>query len=477
MTTRWTGLVLAGCLGLAAQAQAQYLPVTGNTAPTPEPLPYAPSYGGPQQQAPSPTEGMPSPLALPANLDNAFMKPPARDDFNCLYFGFEYLLFALKSQNVDGPLVTTSSAPDLTNNFGAIRQSATVPLLAGDNKISYPGASGGRFTFGAAPSWFLPIEVSIFGVNATKYSRISSDVTGAPLIARPVFGVNLNRDNTPGFLSLFPTSRNQQIVYVAAIENLARGGVKTIATSSLWGVKGVFFADPLVGELDAGGIAIDVTFGYRYLNLAENFTITSSLQPVDQVALGIVGSPTLTLNFGGQQFGVGNVTVVQDKFIARNNFNGGQLGLRSSYAVGPFIVNGTFDVAIGKTYQVITIGGVSTLFREQDFPIPIEGGILALPTNSGRYTHAGWSVVPEVGVNLEWPIFNWLRVHAGYNFLYWSNLVRPASQISRNIDTRQVPTDIDYSPNINTGATQPAFLFSRTDFWAQGLNAGFAITY
>ena len=204
----------------------------------------------------------------------------------------------------------------LVNNFGVIRQTAAVPPCVGQ-QITYPGAGGGRFTFGAAPSWFLPIELSIWGVTATKYSLIASDATGSPLIARPIFGVNLNRDNTPGFLSIFPTSKNQLIVDVAALPNLARGGVKTVATSNLWGLNADFFADPLVGELDAGGIAVDVTFGYRYLNLAENLTITSSLQPVDQAALGIVGSPNFTINFGGQQFGPGNVAVVQDKFIAQ----------------------------------------------------------------------------------------------------------------------------------------------------------------
>ncbi len=470
-------MVLVACLGLAMPARAQYLPVSAPATQTPEPIPFSPAYGVPRQPAPLPGECEASPLALPSDLDNAFMKPPKRDDFNCLYFGFEYLLYGIKSDNVDGPLVTTSSAPDLLNNFGAIRQSATVPLVAADHKINYPGASGGRFTFGAAPAWFLPIEMSIWGVNTTEYSRIRSDATGAPLIARPMFGVNLNRDNTPGFLTIFPTSRNQQIVYLAAAENLARGGVKTIATSTLWGVNADIFADPLVGELDAGGIAIDVTFGYRYLNLAENLTITSSIQPVDQVALGIVGSPTLTVNFGGQQFGPGNVVVVRDKFVTRNNFNGGQVGVRGSYAVGPFIFNGRFDVSVGKTYQQITIQGTSTLFREQDFPVPLAGGILALPTNSGRFSRDGWSVIPEVGFNLELPVFNWFRVWAGYNFMYWNNVVRPAGQISRNIDTRQVPTDVDYSPNIVTGATQPAFLFTRTDFWAQGLQTGFAITY
>src|SRR5207302_11090442 len=131
------------------------------------------------------------------------------------------------------PLVTTSTAPDLLTNFGALRQTGTVGLTAANNKITFPGLNGGRFTFGAAPSWFLPVEMSIFGVTGTHYQAFASDGTGSPLIARPAFGVNLNRDNTPGFLSIFPTSKNQQIVYLASFPFLARGGVKTVETSNL----------------------------------------------------------------------------------------------------------------------------------------------------------------------------------------------------------------------------------------------------
>lgn len=467
MTSRWTGWVVVACLAAAVPARAQYLPVSGPT-PAPEPIPYSPGSIGAQPPGPCPPAAAPSPLALPSNLDNAFMKPPKNDDFNCLYFGFEYLLWWIKSDPTDGPYVTTSTAPDFTGNFGALRQPTTVGLTAANNRINYPGASGGRFTFGAAPSWFLPIELSIFAVSTTHYERIASDGLGNPLIARPAFGVDLNRDNIPGFLSIFPTTKNQQIVYLASFPDLARGGVKTVATSTLWGLNADFFADPLLGDFQAGGMSLDVTFGYRYLNLSENLNITSSIQSID---------PLFTVNFGGQQFGPNNIAVVTDKFTTRNTFNGGQLGLRGSYAVGPFIMNLKGNVAIGKTYQTVTINGVSTLFRDQDFPIPLQGGILALPSNSGRFTHDAWSVVPEGAVNLELPVANWLRLWVGYNVLYWNSVVRPASQVTRSIDTRQVPTDVDYSPNINLGSTQPTFLFHRSDFWAQGLTAGFAITY
>src|SRR5438034_593322 len=94
MTKRWTGVVLGVCLGVAAPASAQTLPPGAGPGPTPEPLPCAPSGTGvPQPLIPPSSSGMMvSPLSLPGDTPNAFVKPPAHDDHNQLYFGFEYLL-------------------------------------------------------------------------------------------------------------------------------------------------------------------------------------------------------------------------------------------------------------------------------------------------------------------------------------------------------------------------------------------------
>ena len=53
MTKRWTGVVLVVCLGVTAPARAQTLPPGPGLAPTPEPLPCAPSGTGvPQAMIP-----------------------------------------------------------------------------------------------------------------------------------------------------------------------------------------------------------------------------------------------------------------------------------------------------------------------------------------------------------------------------------------------------------------------------------------
>src|SRR6266403_2191179 len=94
-TKRWTGVVLLVCLGVAARAPAQTLPSGPGAAPTPEPLPCAPSGTGvPQALIPPASGGMTaSPLSLPGDTPNAFVKPPPNDEGHSrMYFGFEYLL-------------------------------------------------------------------------------------------------------------------------------------------------------------------------------------------------------------------------------------------------------------------------------------------------------------------------------------------------------------------------------------------------
>ena len=112
-TKRWTGMVLLVCLGVAARAPRQTLPPGPGAAPTPEPLPCAPSGTGvPQPLIPPSSSGMmDSPLSLPGDTPNAFVKPPAHDDHNQLYFGFEYLLWFANKDQLPVVVTTTSADP------------------------------------------------------------------------------------------------------------------------------------------------------------------------------------------------------------------------------------------------------------------------------------------------------------------------------------------------------------------------------
>jgi hypothetical protein len=48
--------------------------------------------------------------------------------------------------------------------------------------------------------------------------------------------------------------------------------------------------------------------------------------------------------------------------------------------------------------------------------------------------------------------------------LYWSNVARPAEQVDLGVS--------QFPPEPPAGAHRPQFLFSASDFWAQGLSLG-----
>ena len=54
--------------------------------------------------------------------------------------------------------------------------------------------------------------------------------------------------------------------------------------------------------------------------------------------------------------------------------------------------------------------------------------------------------------------------------MYWSNVVRPGSQI--NLSNINLSQSQSLGNGVLSGIASPSPLFNRTDFWAQGLNFG-----
>ena len=96
-------------------------------------------------------------------------------------------------------------------------------------------------------------------------------------------------------------------------------------------------------------------------------------------------------------------------------------------------------------------------------------------TNSCTFRYDEFTAIPELGLKVSYHVNDRLRAFMGYDFIYWSDVVRPGNQINRNINVSHVPT----SDLFNSGddPRQPAPLFHRSDFWAQGLAFGVELKY
>jgi hypothetical protein len=130
------------------------------------------------------------------------------------------------------------------------------------------------------------------------------------------------------------------------------------------------------------------------------------------------------------------------------------------------------------TRQTIDINGGQSELRANGQVVNSVGGLLALPSNIGTESRDRFAVVPEVGVSLGYSVTDRLRVSVGYNFLYWSSVVRPGDQINRNLDVLQIPNfGIPAGAAVPTNPTQPVRQFNTTDFWAHGLTFGVEIRF
>jgi hypothetical protein len=365
----------------------------------------------------------------------------------------EYLLWRLHGFQIP-PLVTTGTSTGL----GALGQPGT-SILLGNSTVNGGESSGARVTAGAWLTQYhdLGVEGSIF-VLGERSQGFSASSNGSPLLARPFFDVFFGLPNS----------------FVVAGPSIASGSIATSAATRLWGAELSLVANLFCWNLAMNGAGrageppwnngdvprdryfrTDLILGYRYLDLRET--------------LGIFTDSVLA---PGVAFFGGDTIDVTDRFTTRNQFNGGNIALRSEWHRGRFFVNGTAKIGLGSTEQVIEIHGATQIAGQNSLSAPV--GLLALPTNIGRHTRETFSAVPEFNLNVGYQIGDCVRIFAGYNYLYWSHVVRPGDQIDLSINSTQLPTSL---VGALIGVARPVVPFRETNFWAQGFNVGFEVRF
>jgi hypothetical protein len=106
--------------------------------------------------------------------------------------------------------------------------------------------------------------------------------------------------------------------------------------------------------------------------------------------------------------------------------------------------------------------------------VTVPGGQFAAASNSGRATQDKFAVMPELELTLGYQFNGNIWVYVGYDILYFNKIARPGSQVDLTVDTAGDQIDPGF-----TGArtSYPSRLFNDTNFWAQGLDFGVAISY
>ena len=369
----------------------------------------------------------------------------------------EYLLWWTKGSQL--PPLITSGLPGTTPLPGALGQTGS-SVLFGNSDVDRGPRSGGRFTAGfwCDPCRKIGLEGSYFflGSQNTRFDAASDATLGSSLIARPFFDVLTGLPNSQ--LVAFPALANGTNLLTAGGMGLASGDIHATTYSRLQGAD----INALCCLCSGCNYWVQMLGGFRYLQLNEGIAITENTRV----------NPALPL---GSPFFGGSTISISDRFDTRNNFYGGQVGLRGQISSGRMFVEVQSKVALGVTNQVVDIHGSTSITSPGGATVVTPVGFLASGSNSGHFVRDRFTVVPEVGVNAGYLVTDHLRVFVGYNFLYWSSVVRPADQIDIGLSGTQIPTDTRFNPA--AGPARPAVLVRDTGFWAQGISFGAEFRY
>jgi hypothetical protein len=359
------------------------------------------------------------------------------------YLEGEYLLWWARRDKVP-PLFTTSEPSD----SGFLDRPTTVVLF--DGPLERDPRSGARITGGY---WLdddhtKAIEVSGF-ILGERSARAMFNSGQFPVLARP-FQIAQNGAESAELIG-FP--------------GVFSGKADIEAPSRLWGLEANLRC-PLCSCAACGQQPIQLLAGFRYLNLKETLTITENVLGANVPAAGPLQNST---------------DAVFDSFSTHNQFYGGQVGAEKRWQWGPFNIDLKGKVALGVTNQEIDINGGQTVTNlGTGATTTAVGGLLALPgANIGHFTKDRFAVVPEVGLTFGYQITSHIRASVGYDFLYWSSVVRPGDQIDRTLDPTKIPNFTPLPPGVTGPASpvRPAVPFRDTDFWAQGLTVGLELTW
>jgi Putative beta barrel porin-7 (BBP7) len=410
--SHWLGVVLAVVVTTSLRAQPE-LPAS---APRPEllpPVPPAELCGPVKPEPPAVIE------ALVTDQPPSAAPTPKCDQYE-FYLGtdsMEYLLWWMKSGPLP-PLATRNRAgsPALS--------SADTRVIAGGDPANLDAFSGGRFTLGSRFGYAnVGTEYGYFFLGTRTTSLVDAGGVGA--VGRPIINAVTGAESN-----------------LPAIGPAVRDGVlAATASARAQGVEANVVVD--LFHDDHGGLTGLV--GYRFLQIQEGIFVGQS---------GALVTPSSLVPF-----------TIGDQFDTSNRFHGGQIGLRADGRKGPVFAEVAGKIAFGQTTEVIRIYGQTGLPPTVVLP----GGLLALPSNSGRQVREAFAVVPEASLKLGFE-YEGHRAFVGYDFTYLSDAVRPGDQIDRTVNVGQVPL-IGGSPAF-AGPERPRLTAKASDFWLQGLMFG-----
>jgi len=342
----------------------------------------------------------------------------------------EYLWWRVKDDTVP-PLVTTGPA---TFPVGFLGNAGTRVLLGGD--LDQGTLNGVRVRAGMWLDACKTVGLEFSGFYLCDNDQ-STTFTSAqfPVLARPFTDVN-------------PGGPNSEFL---AFPGLATGAITVNREVEKFCGASLAARCPICVTCNSG---LSALAGLQYMALKEELTIVETPR----------GSPTNP--FPG---GAGTQFIATDRFRTENQFFGGLVGLSGYYNHGCVTVGAYGTFAAGCNRQVVDVSGSLVTIPAGGTPSVQSGALLAIPgRNIGRWENNEFSTVSELGVTVGYQVHPNVQIFGGYTCLYWTNVVRPGSEIDPVLDVTRIP---NFGGPPATSA-RPIVPFNQVDFWAQGVSAG-----
>jgi hypothetical protein len=328
------------------------------------------------------------------------------------------------------PLITTSSPGTPQAQAGVLGQPNT-SILYGNLMSGDDVRGGARATFGV---WLDPEhEVSLggrfYGLQPERQAFFVAS-TGDPILARPFFNALLG----------------QQDALLVAFPGVVEGNISVDHQSDNLIGSEAFFQIMMHRECRR---RVDLIMGYHFLRMDDSLTI-NSFHTVTEIG-GILPQ--------------GTTFDLTDRFSTENEFHGGEIGLKGRMAHGSWSFDGLLKTSLGNQRQQVAIAGTGEINIPPGPPAPLNGGFLALPTNSGVFERNRFILIPEAMLNLTYHHTPCLSFHMGYNLIWMTESVTSGDQLDLVLNLSQQAGPL-------VGPARPAFPFRERDYWVQGVNFG-----
>jgi hypothetical protein len=347
------------------------------------------------------------------------------------------------------PVLVTSSPSGTPFGKAGVLGNATTSVVFGGSHLDQGVFPGVNFTLGALlpSSDTLGVEVGgfVFG-KVTTTSSNASNAAGNPAIGVPFLGA----------------VSGQQAASLVAFPGVFAGGVDVAYSSQMFGSEANF----VLLANDDRDFRLTALAGFRYLDFQESLNITQSTTVLGGGAILFNGNTAVLAPNGVQ---------INDSFNTRNQFCGGQIGVRAGRDFGMFSVDVTGKLALGDMLEIVKTEGTSSLVAPGATPATVGGGLFAVSTNTGTQRKNFCVVIPEFELRIGVQVTSNLNLFIGGNFLYVSSVARPGDQIDTAVNVAKVPTSFAFgAPG---GPASPARLLQQTSLWDGGLNLGLRFTY